>query len=444
MSPELLARLSAPVPRYTSYPPANHFSDKIGPLEVTDWLKALTPGAPLSLYVHLPFCHTLCWYCACNTRAVRRYEPITAYLEVLKQEALHVAGIIPRHLVRHAHWGGGSPDSLSADDIRMLGDHLRHHYTWDADAEFAVEIDSRLLDQEQVRAFESIGVNRISLGVQDFEPKVQAAIGREQSFETTARAVEAFRAHGARSVNIDLVYGLPHQTMATALRTIDRVMELAPNRVAIFGYAHLPQRMSNQRLIDTAALPGPMARLALAEGLAAHLVAAGYRQIGIDHFALATDDLAQKPVSRNFQGYTTDAAESLIGLGASSISSLDQGFAQNATGQHDYERRVRETGIGTARGIALSGEDRIRAFVIERLMCEFRVSVRDVLERFGPAAAPVVALMRQVTDDDRLGLVTRTPGGLELTAKGRPFVRTICAAFDAYLPQAQTKYSQAV
>lgn len=444
LSPEAIRRLSAPVPRYTSYPTANHFTDRVGVAEHVRWLEAVAPGADLSLYVHIPFCTTLCWYCACNTRAVRRYDPVAAYLDPLIREIEAVARRLPEHRVAHIHWGGGSPDILSPADIERLGTRLRERFSFADRPEFAVEIDPRLLRADQVRAFAGAGVDRISLGVQDFDPTVQAAIGREQSLAATRAAIEDFRARGIASVNIDLVYGLPHQTLASAEATIRDVVSLSPDRIAIFGYAHLPQRMKNQRLIDEAALPSPPLRLALARTLADALVAAGYRRIGIDHFAKPTDPLATRPLARNFQGYTTDAAGTLIGLGASAISTLPGGFVQNAVATGEYTRRIREHGLATARGIALTDDDRLRAFVIERLMCDFAFSREAVIERFGAAARPVLAIAAEICQSDADGLVEATPSGFRITEPGRPFARAVCARFDARLGRSAARHSQAV
>lgn len=440
-----LTRFAAPVPRYTSYPTANHFSNSFPARLYEEWLAAVPPEAALSLYLHIPFCHTLCWYCACHTRAVRRYEPVAEYLVSLRQEMARLTDRVRARSVRHIHWGGGSPNAANAQDIRRIGEQLHGSFRVEENAEHAVEIDPRQLTEDQVAAFADVGVNRISLGVQDFEPIVQAAIGRKQGYAATARAVDAFRAVGVRSINMDLVYGLPHQTTASAERTLAQVLSLEPDRIAIFGYAHMPQRMKNQRLIDAAVLPDPATRLVMSKALAARLGEAGYRQIGIDHFAKPDDAMAAKPVQRNFQGYTTDPTDVLLGLGASAISRLPQGFAQNVVPTADYMRRVAESGSAIARGIVLSDDDRARAFVIERLMCDFAFEAGAVLEQHGPRlAAPILATAKRLIAEDRDGLVEMTDGEFRITARGRPFTRSICAAFDAYLPASTALHSAAV
>jgi oxygen-independent coproporphyrinogen-3 oxidase len=443
-SPEMIRRYAAPVPRYTSYPTANHFSDRVGAAEYADWLSALDAGTRLSLYLHIPFCTSLCWYCACSTRATERYQPVADYLEALESETGLVAKLLPPHEVESIHWGGGSPDIVAPDDIRRLGGVLRDRFSIVPSAEVAVEIDPRLLDPAKVEAFSAIGTTRVSLGVQDFDREVQAAIGREQSFEVTRRAVDAFRDKGVRSVNIDLVYGLPKQTVASVLRTLDRVEELVPDRIAIFGYAHLPTRMKNQRLIDETHLPGIVERFDLANALTDRLVAAGYVQVGIDHFARPSDAMASGRVARNFQGYTTDRADALVGLGATAIGRLPAGYVQNSVATHEYARRVRSGQLATARGARLSDDDRMRAYVIERLMCDLAFSAEDLEARFGMAADPLVETARSIVREDRDGLVKATCDGFRLTAIGRTFARSVCAQFDAYLGHSQAKHSLAV
>lgn len=446
MNPEVVQRHAAPVPRYTSYPTAPHFSDRVQEGVYRSWLAALSADARLSLYFHIPYCTQLCWYCGCNTKETRKYEPVESYMEPLLAEVSNVAALVPAgHRVTHIHWGGGSPNILSAADIRRLAAATRAGFNLAEGMEYAVEIDPRTLDSDQVTAWAEAGVNRVSLGVQDFEPAVQDAINRQQSYETTRAAVDMFRAHGIGSVNIDLVYGLPHQTVESVARTIEQVLTLMPDRIAIFGYAHLPARLKHQRLIEDAALPGIMERYEQSQRIARRLAQAGYEAVGLDHFALPQDRLAGEELKRNFQGYTTDTAEALIGLGASAISQLPQGFAQNATATAEYERRIREKGLATARGIALSEDDRVRGYVIERLMCDFTFSAADLEQRFpGQSARAVVAEAEEVMAADRDGFVQRTIDGFLVTAEGRPFVRTICARFDTYLGTKAAQHAIAV
>ena len=443
---DLVQRYSGPVPRYTSYPTAPHFSPAIANSQYSEWLKALPDGANLSLYVHIPFCNTMCWYCGCNTKGIRRYDPVVPYVDALLHEIETVSRLAARgKRVTHIHWGGGSPNVLTPEDIRRVGTAIREAFTVAPHAEFAVEIDPRTLTGEQVTAFWDIGVNRVSLGVQDFEEKVQAAINRLQSFDDTKRVLDLFRAHGIGSVNIDLVYGLPHQTRKSVTETILKVLALEPDRIAIFGYAHLPSRLKNQRLIDEKALPGVIERFGQSRRLSRILAASGYKTVGLDHYAKPTDKLADDGIRRNFQGYTTDVSDALIGFGASAIGQLPQGYVQNAVATGVYQTMIGETGLAAVRGVQLSLDDRVRAAAIERLMCTFDFSAKDLAERFGASgAAAVIADAEALVDSDQDGLVKATADGFEMTEFGKPFVRTICACFDVYLGQGKAQHALAV
>ena len=442
---ELIKRHSRPVPRYTSYPTANHFNPHVRDIQYIDWLSALGSDTSLSLYLHIPFCDALCFYCACSTKATKRYEPVTRYVGALETEIGNVSALLPQRLpVKHVHWGGGSPSILQAADIDRIGAALGAAFDLVSVSEHAVEIDPRHLSEEKVAAFARVGVNRVSMGVQDFDPKVQNAIGREQTLAVTRRAVDLFRNRGVSSVNIDLVYGLPHQTTESLRRTIEQVLELAPDRIAAFGYAHLPQRVRPQRLIDATTLPDLPERFEQASLIVSLLEAAGYRRLGIDHFARAGDGLAEKPLRRNFQGYTSDAADGLIGLGASAIGKLPGGFVQNAVSALEYERLISSEGLATVRGIALTDDDRARAWAIERLMCDFRLSARDFVEAFGEGADPVLADAANFAETDGDGLLRATEDGFELTDRGRPFVRSICSALDRYFSGNRGGHSAAV
>jgi len=432
-SRETLLRLAAPVPRYTSYPTANHFTNDIEPNDYADWLAEIDESARLSIYLHIPFCHSLCWYCACSTKATRKYPPIRRYVDTLLKELNTVADLLPSRLaVSHLHWGGGSPTLLAPEEVDRIAQALGSRFAIERDAEHAVEIDPRALGLEQIAAFSAAGMNRASLGVQDFDPGVQAAIGREQSYEMTRRAVDALRAAGVGAINIDLVYGLPRQTLKSLAATVRKVVSLGPTRIAVFGYAHLPARVPNQRLIDASALPDVVARFEQAQMIAALLAENGYKAVGLDHYALPGDPLARQQVHRNFQGYTTDAATALLGFGASAIGKLPRGYVQNAASTHDYERRIASHGLATARGCELTPDDHVRAFAIERLMCDFRLSTRALTERFGATALPTVFRIRDLVRRDTDGLLESTEDGVRVTDRGRPFVRTICAGLDRY------------
>ncbi len=445
MQPTLIEKYAAPVPRYTSYPTAPHFTPDVDGESYGRWLSELPTSDLLSLYVHVPFCDTLCWYCGCNTKATQKYEPVAQYVDVLLAEIAAVRRHLPARMsVGHLHFGGGSPNVLRPADIARLGAALHQAFDIRPHAEFAVEIDPRELTDAQADAFAAIGMSRVSLGVQDFDEKVQQAINRIQSFETTKRVIDMFRARGVDSVNVDLVYGLPYQTRDSVEETMQKVIALAPDRIALFGYAHLPSRFAHQRLITDASLPGPIERFAQSNRLASMLTDAGYVRIGLDHFARATDTLATRELHRNFQGYTTDEHGALIGLGATAIGRLPQGFVQNAVPTADYRRRITAGHLATVRGRALTDDDRVRAFVIERLMCDLSFSAAATRARFGAAAEDVIEEAETLVEADTDGLVAATPDGFAVTERGRAFIRTICSCFDTYLANSTARHSAGV
>ena len=437
------------VPRYTSYPTAPHFHPGITGATYADWLEGVPPGSKLSLYLHIPFCDSLCWFCGCHTKITQKYAPVAAYLEALMAEINLVSHLLPKDVrVSHIHWGGGSPTILSAEDMTRLTAMLRRAFPQSEGAEFAIEVDPRDMGQDKIDALVAGGLTRVSIGVQDFDPAVQKAINRHQSVEETRRIVEAFRAGGVSSLNIDAIYGLPLQGEAQVLATLDAVVALQPDRIALFGYAHVPWMKKHQSMIDAASLPGLVERHRQAEVAARFLVNAGYEQIGIDHFALPVDTLAlaarEGRVQRNFQGYTVDPADVLIGLGASSIGRLPLGYVQNEPSMAEYQRRVLNDGLATARGLELSDDDRLRAAVIERLMCRMNFSYSAVAQEFGDAAAVLDGIVAEIIAQDHDGFVRASDDGFVVTQRGRPFLRTIAARFDAYLVPEAGRHSLAV
>jgi oxygen-independent coproporphyrinogen III oxidase len=442
MNPELLAKYDRPVPRYTSYPTAPHFHDGVGRHDYRDWLAELPLDARLSLYLHVPFCHELCWYCGCHTTVARRYQPLAEYRDLLLRELdLVGAALGGRRPVGHIHFGGGTPTMLAPDDLRLLGGRLRARFEVLDAAEFAVEIDPRRLARETVDALAAIGVNRASLGVQDVNPEVQLAINRWQPFAVVERAVDWLRTAGIDGINFDLMYGLPQQTTARVRASVDAALALRPARVALFGYAHVPWMKRHQRLIDEAALPDAAERAAQFETAAALLEEAGYVAIGLDHFALPADSLSvarkRGRLRRNFQGYTTDDAGALLGFGASAIGSLPQGYVQNAVPFLKYRDAIRGGRLATARGIAVSVDDRLRRSIIERLMCDFAVDLNGCA---GSLAAELDALEPFRAD----GLLTVNDGLIRVEPAGRPLIRAICAVFDAHLQRDLAHHSRAV
>jgi len=449
MRQDLLARYDRPVPRYTSYPTAAQFHAGIDAAVCRRWLGELAPGTTLSLYLHVPFCRRLCWYCGCHTTVARRPEPLAEYLPLLLAELdLASDALGARHAVDHVHFGGGTPTILAPDDLLRLGLRLRRAFDVRPGAEFAIEIDPRELDEPTTAALAEIGVTRASLGVQDVNPVVQRAINREQPFELSERAAARLRAAGIRDLNVDLMYGLPYQTEARLLRSVHAVLGLSPARIALFGYAHLPWMKRHQRLLEETALPDQKARAAQFEAAAARLADAGYVAIGLDHFARPDEPLAiarrEGRLRRNFQGYTTDAAPALLGLGASAIGSLPQGYVQNAVPLPEYRDAIRSGRLATGRGVEIGDEDRLRRAVIEQLMCQDGVDLDALCRRF---AWPVERLRPELEALARFaadGLVRIEGHAVRIEPAGRPLVRAVCAVFDRYLAPGQSRHSRAI
>ncbi len=446
---DLLTKYDRLVPRYTSYPSAPHFSAAIAPADYAGWLRALPPDAPLSLYLHVPFCASLCVFCACHTTVVNQHAPLKAYAETLLLEIDLVARAVGRRQkVQHIHWGGGTPTSLLPTAMRDIMGRIRGFFDVAEDAEIAVEIDPRTLSDASLDALAEMGTTRASLGVQDFDPAVQQAIHRHQDLALTARCAERLRAAGIESLNLDLIYGLPHQTVAGLRTTIEQALTTRPDRVAVFGYAHVPWMKKHQALIPEAALPGREARYAQRDAAEEAIVAAGYTPVGLDHFALPNDELARAAaghrLKRNFQGYTTDSAPILIGLGASSIGSLPAGYVQNHAAVPAWRDAVRAGTLPIARGIALTEDDRLRRDVIGQIMCDFGVDLAATAERFGANPASLMDAAPALQEMARDGLITWDGFSLAVTPTGRPFVRNVAAAFDTWLRPGAARHSAAV
>jgi oxygen-independent coproporphyrinogen III oxidase len=449
MNAHFIEKYDRRVPRYTSYPTAPHFSPEIDDAAYGAWLHELPEGKPVSIYLHVPFCAELCWYCGCHTGVARTHRPIAQYVELLDREIeLVAAGLRHRTQIAHLHWGGGTPNTLQADEIAGLVARLRQHFDVAPDAEISAEFDPRILSEEIVEAFAASGANRASLGVQDIDATVQKAINRIQPFETTANAVAWLRRAGIRGINFDLVYGLPHQTTEGLKQTIDRIVELEPDRIAVFGYAHVPWMRPHQKLIDESVLPDMEERLRQCSAIAERLTHHGYAAIGLDHFARADDPLARRrrngELHRNFQGYTTDACDTLLGFGESSIGSLPQGYVQNTTDITRYRERIQSGRLATQRGIRFKGQDRLRRDVIERLMCDLAVDLEAVAERHGVAPDVFAEDVRRLEPLAEDGLVRQEGWRISVTEEARPFVRAACAAFDTYLSERSDRHSQMV
>ncbi len=436
------------LPRYTSYPASPHFDAAVGAGTYADWLRALPGAATTSLYLHVPFCRAMCWYCGCHTSVTRHDAPIADYLAALRAETVLVAGHLARSpRVRHVHFGGGTPTIMAPDAFRDLVALLRDSFPLDPDAEVAVEIDPRTLNPAMTRALGEAGVTRASLGVQSFDPAVQEAIRRRQGYDVTEAAVAGLRAAGIGGINLDLIYGLPHQTVASCVDTVRQCLGLRPDRLAVFGYAHVPSFKKHQRRIDEAALPDGATRQAQAEAIAGTLGQAGYVRVGLDHYALPGDPMAVAHAAgtlrRNFQGYTTDPSEALIGLGASAIGRLPQGYVQNDPAVRAYAGRVARGELATLKGYALTPDDRLRAELIERVMCDFAVDVGAVCRSHGRDPDALLATLPRLPALAAHGLVRRKGTFLGIPDDARGFVRNVAAAFDAHLGTSAAIHSRA-
>ncbi|MGV3633565.1 MAG: oxygen-independent coproporphyrinogen III oxidase [Pseudorhodoplanes sp.] len=431
------------VPRYTSYPTAPNFSSAIDAQRYKGWLAALPAETTLSLYIHVPFCAELCLYCGCNTKAVRRREPVDRYVESLVREIELTAMHLGSRRVSHLHWGGGTPSTLGEDGFQRVMDRLARTFDLSAIHEHAIEIDPRHANPSLASLLARIGVNRASFGGQDFAPDVQREIGRIQPFDLVKRCVDMFVEAGILGINIDLMYGLPRQNAAGIARNADLAASLQPGRIALFGYAHVPWMKKSQRLIDASLLPGHQERLAQASVAASVLTGHGYRAIGFDHFADPRDELAVAAqtgrLRRNFQGYTTDQADALIGFGASAIGRTPSGYVQNAPDIAGYARAIAAGRLPVVKGVALTADDRLRAGIIERLLCDFAVD----LDALAPGADFDDELAR-LTPLAEAGFLAIDGRKIAILDPGRTFARLAAAAFDAYLPANQTRHSVAV
>ncbi len=443
MNFDLVRKYNVPGPRYTSYPTALQFSETIAPAALIDEAKRDFAGEKeISLYVHLPFCESLCRYCACNTIITTKHDEAAEYLNYLAKEiSLWTKMFSRRQRVGQLHFGGGTPTFLRPAEIEKLGAMLHAAFDFAGDAEISVEIDPRRLTREHVAAYRKIGATRASLGVQDFDAKAQKSIHRIQSLDTTETAVRLLRDAGYASVNFDLIYGLPHQTEETFSRTLDAALSLSPDRLAVFSYAHVPWIKPAQKILEReGALPTPEQKLVLLKLIIERLTGAGYENIGMDHFAKPTDELAiarrNGKLHRNFQGYSTRAGLSLLGLGVSSISQTDKSFRQNERELPAYKARLDAGELPVAKGVFLSDDDRRRREIIMKIMCG---SAPDSdLENEFPAEREK---LRPLEAD---GLVKIENGRLTILPAGRLFVRNIAMVFDTYLQSAAGRHSKTV
>jgi len=449
-SPELISRFDVAGPRYTSYPTADRFVEAFTADHLSQALAQRQHGPaamalPLSLYVHIPFCESLCYYCACNKIVTKRHERGETYLRYLGRELdLHTAHLGVGQTVSQLHLGGGTPTFLSDSELRELMAMLRRHFTFAPRGEYAIEVDPRTVDALRLAVLAELGFNRLSFGVQDFDPAVQKAVHRIQPAEQVFSLVASARSLGFKSINVDLIYGLPQQTPESFDRTLAQVNELRPDRIALYAYAHLPQRFKPQRRIAVAELPTPGAKLAMLSRSLAALQGAGYVYVGMDHFALPDDPLAvakrQGRLHRNFQGYSTQPDGDLIGLGVSAIGRVGATYSQNAKTLEEYYDILDQGRLPVVRGLALSRDDLVRRSVIMALMCQGQLEFESIelayLVDFKRYFAAELTTLRSL---QALGLVEVTDTGLQITAMGWYFVRGVAMVFDRYLQADRTR-----
>lgn len=447
MHASTVATYDRPVPRYTSYPTAAQFDRSVGAVQHAAWLAALNDEVS-ALYLHVPFCRQLCWYCACHTVAMRHPETLADYAGALESELERVAQVAPGLLVGAIQWGGGTPGQLGASHLASVGRRISSLFDRLTGTESSMEVDPRYCDDALVETMVGLGINRASLGVQDFDIEVQQAINRVQSFETTGATLERLRRAGIRCCNIDLVYGLPRQTLETLSCTLEQALALAPDRFAIFGYAHVPWMKPRQKLIDLDALPDATARAAMADLVCERLVGAGYVRVGLDHYARPDDSLARAATSgrlrRNFQGYVADDSAWVVGVGASAISCLPNGYTQNAAESAAYVSAIGRGSFATARGVTLDGDDRLCREIIERLMCGYGVDLAETCRRHGVKLGTFLESKWVLSSLMRDGLVSMDGEYLEVTDLGRPLVRSVCAAFDRYYTGVEGRHARGI
>lgn len=444
---EALLRENQKVPRYTSYPTAPHFTADVGHDTVMGWLSGLDEDASLSLYLHVPFCRKMCWYCGCNTRATRQYSPLRDYLDYLFREIDLVGHTLAgRGSVSHIHFGGGSPSMLQSDDFSALMHKIRSTFKVADGAEIAIELDPREVSEAKVAAYALAGVNRASLGIQDFHAEVQDAINRRQPFPVVYDAVKLLRDYGIRDINMDLLYGLPFQSEAHIVENIDFAMALDPSRISLFGYAHVPWMKKHMRLIEEAALPGAADRLRQFDAASEQLFKRGFVPVGLDHFVHPKDPMAHAlddgSLKRNFQGYTTDSADALIGLGPSAISAFPQGYAQNVTANRQYFDAVEAGHLATARGKTLTTDDTVRRAIIEALMCYFEFDLGAFCADNNIDRSAFQDARNRIGELEALGLAHWKDGKILVPEEARQAVRLVAAAFDAYLMPSSQRHAQ--
>ncbi len=451
----LITKYNIPCPRYTSYPTALQFSDNVFS---TDYIEQANnsnlASKPLSLYFHIPFCNTLCYYCACNKIITKNKDRAALYVELLQKEIIMQSKLFDQNRsVTQLHWGGGTPTFLNEEQITSIMDTTRQHFNLYPDDstthEYSIEIDPRSVNTNTIKYLRANGFNRISMGVQDFNPIVQKAVHRIQDREETIAIIEAARRENFKSIHLDLIYGLPYQNTTSFADTIKQIIDISPDRISLFNYAHLPHRVPSQKRIDENTLPAPAEKLQILHNSIEQLINSGYVYIGMDHFAKATDELtiAQQKGSlyRNFQGYSTHADCDLIGLGISSISSFNNSYFQNTYTEAEYTKRIENQEFATIKGLILDHDDLLRKTIINNLACNFKLDIMAIEQQFKinfkDYFADELESFNNIINDE---LAILNNQFITVTDKGRFLIRNICATFDKYLAAVKTGHSKAI
>ena len=451
---ELLKKYDVSGPRYTSYPTAPQFSGEFSQQDYQACIAQSEAGIarPLSIYVHLPFCDTICYYCACNKIVTKDRARALPYLEHLHKEmALQASLFDDNRIVEQLHWGGGTPTFISHEQMAELMNQIRSHFTLadDSIGEYSIEIDPREADAETIKVLREIGFNRLSLGVQDLDERVQKAVNRVQSEAETFAVIDAARAEGFRSISLDLMYGLPHQTTTSFVRTLERVLQAEPDRLSLFNYAHMPTMFKPQRRINEDELPDAQVKLDILQASIEHLSDAGYVYIGMDHFARPDDELAvaqrEGKLHRNFQGYSTHADCDLVALGVTAIGQIGDSYSQNQREVAPYYEAIDSGQLALLRGMRLSEDDRIRRQVIQTLICHFRLDFSDIDTALGIKCQDYFAKeLTRLAPMQADGLLELNEQGIEVLPAGRLLIRNICMVFDAYLQDSEQKFSKVI
>lgn len=436
------------VPRYTSYPTAPHFSAKVNSDVYVNWLKNLPQQESTSLYIHIPFCKQLCWYCGCYTKATKSYAPVEDYSHILAREIQLVAEILSQknHKVSHIHFGGGSPTILLPEGFEFLMNIIKDKFEISDSAEIAIEIDPRNINEEKISSYAKAGINRVSIGVQDFNPRVQLAINREQSFDVVYDCVKLCRKYGIKSVNLDLIYGLPKQSLEMVKKNIDYSMLLNPDRIALFSYAHVQWKKKHMRLINEEDLPDSANKLKMYKAAAEKLHQEGYVSIGLDHFAKKSDSMAKafgdEKLKRNFQGYSTDTADNVIGLGVSAISYLPFGYAQNTLDFAEYEKNILRGNLAIVKGIEIDEEDKMRKRIIDELMCYMEVDLKVICDSFGLEKNYFEKEVSELEELKQDGLIRIKNNVIKINLAAPQIARVVCCVFDKFFKADSQKHSK--